>query len=103
MMALAAVPVAALLAGGGVAVAQAAGAPSGTAVVQQTSVHQPGDPCGGQHTRTGQVTRVVNAPARHDGDHGVRDQARDRTCDLDNSRPAATPTATAGPRTWPGW
>lgn len=60
MMALAAVPVVALLAGGGVAVAQAAGPHPGTAVVQLAAVHQPGD-------------------------HG----ARDRICDRDRDRTCA--------------
>ena len=70
MMALAALPVAAVLAGGGVAVAQAAGAPAGTAVVQQATVHRNGDLCHGhQVTRTMPVAGVA---AHHDGDHGNR-------------------------------
>ena len=60
IMALAAVP-AVLLAGGGVAVAQAAGAPAGTAVVQQAGVHHSGGACD-QH----QMAGVVKAMARHD-------------------------------------
>ena len=60
IMALAAVP-AVLLAGGGVAVAQAAGAPAGTAVVQQAGVHHSGGACD-QH----QMAAVVKAMARHD-------------------------------------
>lgn len=61
MMALAAVPVV-LLAGGGVAVAQAAGAPAGPAVVQQADVHHSGGVC-----RQHQMAAVVTA--RHDRDH----------------------------------
>ena len=74
MMALAAVPMAALMAGGGVAVAQAAGAPAGTAVVQQASVHDGGDACRGH-----QATPVVNVTARHDRYDGNR--ACHGTCD----------------------
>ncbi|HEY5354375.1 MAG TPA: hypothetical protein VIK57_18150 [Streptosporangiaceae bacterium] len=58
MMALAAVP-AVLLAGGGVAVAQAAGAPAGTAVVQQADVHHSGGAC-----RQHQMAPVVTVTAR---------------------------------------
>ncbi len=61
MMALAAVP-AVLLAGGGVAVAQAAGAPAGPAVVQQADVHHSGA------CRQHQMA-PVNVTARHDRDH----------------------------------
>jgi hypothetical protein len=70
MMALAAIPVAAVLAGGGVAVAQAAGNPAGTAVVQQVSAHHNGDLCHGHQVTRG--TPVAGVPARHDGDHGNR-------------------------------
>lgn len=58
MMALAAVPVAALLAGGGVAVAQAAGSPPGPAVVRQAECHWQ------QAERT-----MAGVQARHGGDH----------------------------------
>jgi hypothetical protein len=78
-MALAAVPVAALMAGGGIAVAQAAGAPAGTAVVQQASFHDGGDACRGH-----QGTPVVMVTARPDRDHGTC--AGQGTCD---SGPAA--------------
>ena len=61
MMALAAIPVAVVLAGGGVAVAQTAGNPVGTAVAQQAAVHHGGDLRHGH-----QVTLVT---ARHTGDH----------------------------------
>ena len=47
IMVLAALPLAGLLASGGVAVAQTAGAPSGTQVVQQAANRDTGDPgCG---------------------------------------------------------
>ena len=59
IMALVAVP-AVLLAGGGVAVAQAAGAPAGPAVVQQADVHHSGGAC-----RQYQMA-PVNVTARHD-------------------------------------
>ena len=62
IMALVAVP-AVLLAGGGVAVAQAAGAPAGPAVVQQADVHHSGGACR-QHQMA-----PVNVTARHDRDH----------------------------------
>ncbi len=79
MMALAALPVAAVLAGGGVAVAQAAGTPAGTAVVQLDATHHGGDPCHGH--------RAAPATARYYGDHGKRDQVRDhRTCDGQGKR-----------------
>jgi hypothetical protein len=61
IMALAAVP-AVLLAGGGVAVAQAAGAPAGPAVVQQADVHHSGSACRQHH-----MAPVVTA--RRDRDH----------------------------------
>jgi hypothetical protein len=45
IMGLAALPLAGLLATGGVAMAQSAGAPAGTQVVQQAVTHRAGDPC----------------------------------------------------------
>ena len=45
MMGLAALPLAGLLATGGVAMAQAGGTPAGTQVVQQAVTHRAGDPC----------------------------------------------------------
>ena len=65
IMALVAVP-AVLLAGGGVAVAQAAGAPAGPAVVQQADVHHSGGAC-----RQYQMA-PVNVTARHDRPPGLR-------------------------------
>ena len=47
IMALAALPLAGLLASGGVAAAQTAGAPSGTHVVQQAAARGIADPCPG--------------------------------------------------------
>jgi hypothetical protein len=46
IMGLAALPLAGLLATGGVAMAQGAGTPAGTQVVQQAAIHKAGDPCG---------------------------------------------------------
>lgn len=66
MMALAAIPVAGVLGGGGVALAQTAGAPAGTAVVQQAQY---------RHQAQNQVT--PQATAQQDRDC-TGDQARDR-------------------------
>ena len=74
IMALAAVP-AVLLAGGGVAVAQAAGAPAGTAVVQQADVHHGGGACR-QHQMA-----PVNVTARHDRDRDHQSCAGQGSCD----------------------
>ena len=68
MMVLAAVP-AVLLAGGGVAVAQAAGTPAGTAVVQQAGVPHSGGVCRGYQAAPASL--VVKVAARHDRDHGT--------------------------------
>lgn len=69
IMGLAALPLAGLLATGGVAMAQTAGAPAGTQVVQQGAVHRAGDPCP-DHTATTQQDRMQ-----------LRDRARDGSCD----------------------
>ncbi len=45
IMGLAALPLAGLLATGGVAMAQTAGTPAGTQVVRQAVTHRAGDPC----------------------------------------------------------
>jgi hypothetical protein len=75
MMALAAIPVAAVLAGGGVAVAQAAGTPAGPAVVQQVAVHHSGNPWHGHQAAP--VTARHDGDRRTCGDHGTcgRDHA----------------------------
>ncbi len=73
MMALAAVPVAAVLAGGGVAIAQTAGAPAGAAVVQQAGVHHTEDHYPGKVTRTTPGSSATWLSARHDDDHGYCD------------------------------
>lgn len=83
MMALAAVPVV-LLAGGGVAVAQTAGAPAGTAVVQQVRAHQAGD-CGGR-----QAMASMTVMARHH-----QDQACAGTQRRDQEHAASQPGAAA--------
>ena len=64
IMALAALPLAGLLASGGVAAAQTAGAPSGTQVVQQAVAHSTADPCPG-HGTTG---RCPSATVQRDRD-----------------------------------
>jgi hypothetical protein len=77
IMALAALPLAGLLASGGVAAAQTAGAPSGTQVVQQAAAHSTADPCPG-HGTTG---RCPSAMVQRDRD-SVRDCA---TCGSDHA------------------
>ena len=76
IVALAAVP-AVLLAGGGVAVAQAAGAPAGTAVVQQAGVHHGGGVCRGD--QAGPVMTIAAHQVRgHQNCDGTRNRDRDR-------------------------
>ena len=72
MMALAAVP-AVLLAGGGVAVAQASGAPAGTAVIQQAGLHHGGGACRGD-----QAAPVVKMTAQQVRGHQNCDGTRNR-------------------------
>jgi len=67
VMGLAALPLAGLLATGGAALAQTAGTPVGTQVVQQTAVHKAGDPC---------PVHAVKATAQQ-----ARDRDRDGNCD----------------------
>jgi len=69
MMALVAAPVVAVLAGGGVAVAQTAGNPAGPAMVQQVSGHH-GEGCLGHQVT--KATPVTGVAARHHGDHSNR-------------------------------
>ena len=71
IMGLAALPLAGLPSVGGVALAQTAGAPAGTRVVQQAAMHQAGDPCP-QHT----AKTAVRQPCDQQ-----RVQDRDRSCD----------------------
>jgi hypothetical protein len=71
MMALAALPVTAVLVGSGVAVGQAAGPPPGTAVVQQATVHHGENPCHG-HPVT-RATPVAGVPVPDAGDNSNRD------------------------------
>ncbi|MGE5135702.1 MAG: hypothetical protein ACM32E_22680 [Gemmatimonadota bacterium] len=83
MMALAAIPVAALLAGGGVAAAQAVSAPAGPAATQQAAVqHQYGP---GPGNGAGQPAWAKHAQVRDGTGYGdqdrIRDRDRDGTCD----------------------
>ena len=71
IMGLAALPLAGLLATGGAALAQTAGAPARTQVVQQAAVHPAGFPCP-QHT----AKTAVRQPCDQQ-----RIQDRDRSCD----------------------
>jgi hypothetical protein len=86
MMALAALPLAGLLASGGVAAAQTAGSAPGTEVVQQAAARSGGtDPCPGQGMMS--ITRpcpAATAPQARDrdrdcgtcrGHHGLQGQA----------------------------
>ena len=79
IMGLAALPLAGLLATGGVAMAHTAGAPAGTQVVQQAAVHRAGDPCP-DHPATTQQDRLQ-----------LRDRDRDGSCDRQQAQ-AATRT-----------
>jgi hypothetical protein len=68
IMGLAALPLAGLLATGGVAMAQTAGTPAGAQLVQQAVAHRAGDPCP-KHAVTVTTHRACQ-----------RQQARDRDC-----------------------
>lgn len=80
IMGLAALPLAGLLAGGGVALAQTAGTPAGTQVVQQSVTHRAGDP-GPQH-----AVKVATQQTRDQ--QRVRD--RDGSCGVHQARTAQT-------------
>jgi hypothetical protein len=77
IMGLAALPLAGLLATGGAALAQTAGAPSGTQVVQQAAVRQAGDPC---------PLHTAKAAAQQPCD---RQRVQDRDGSCDHQAPAA--------------
>ena len=72
IMALAALPLAGLLASGGVAAAQTAGAPPGTQVVQQAATRSTTGPCPGRGVMS--ATRPCPAAAAQ------QDRDRDRDC-----------------------
>ncbi len=76
IMGLAALPLAGLLATGGVALAQSTGAPAGTQVVRQMVTHRAGEPC--------------PKPAATATTQQVREQlqTRDRDCDQLQTRTA---------------
>ena len=84
MMGLAALPLAGLLATGGVAMAQGAGAPAGTQVVQQAAIHKAGDPCP-QHV-------VKTAPSRQ-ASTSRRGTVTARTAATTRARPCRRPPA----------
>jgi hypothetical protein len=95
IMGLAALPLAVLLATGGVAMAQGAGAPAGTQVVQQAAIHNGGGPCPQHVVKTAAQPACQHQQARdrdcaNCGDHQgqavqtaarVMDHARDGSCD----------------------
>ena len=103
IMGLAALPLAGLLATGGVAMAQAAGTPAGTQVVRQAVIHKAGQPCpqhavkvateqagapAGTTLQTRDQLRLRDRDCANCGDHqqartGTRtmEQARDGSCD----------------------
>jgi hypothetical protein len=87
VMGLAALPLAGLLATGGVAMAQAGGPPAGTQVVTQAAVHRATDPCP-EHAVKAAVKPVQQ-----------QQQVRDRDCgtsgDHKAPQPAGTVTRTA--------
>lgn len=89
IMALAALPLAGLLASGGLAAAQTAGAPSGTQVVQQAANRDAGDPgCG--HVVVGATQPCPSATAQRD---------RDRDCGTCRSDRVSQPQAAQGTST----
>ena len=89
IMALAALPLAGLLASGGVAAAQTAGAPSGTQVVQQAAARGIADPCPG-HGVMSTTGRCPSAAAQ-----------RDRALRHLRQRPRASGTGNYGGAHWP--
>lgn len=96
MMGLAALPLAGLLAGGGVALAQTAGTPAGTQAVQQAVTHRNGSPHPDHAMKTtAQQTRDQQRLRERDGscDHQARtaqtvnrtmQHARDGSCVQDD-------------------
>jgi hypothetical protein len=99
IMGLAALPLAGLLATGGVALAQTAGTPAGTQVVQQAVTHRAGDPCPEHAAKTvtqqGDQLRVRDRDCGTCGDHQAQtaqtadrtmEHARDGSCILDADR-----------------
>jgi hypothetical protein len=108
VMGLAALPLAGLLATGGAALAQTAGTPAGTQVVQQAAVHKAGDPCPqhavkvtarpaavptGTRTAQQQVTRTAGQPCPQHAVKTTAQQARDRDRDGNCDHQAARTTA----------
>ncbi len=85
IMGLAALPLAGLLATGGVAMAQTAGTPAGTQVVQQAVTHRAGDPCPDHAAKvtTQQTQDQLRVRDRDCGTCGDRQQTQtaDRTMD----------------------
>ena len=101
IMGLAALPLAGLLATGGAALAQTAGTPTGTQVVQQAVTHRAGDPCPAHAAQTAtqrsadqcpqHAVKVAVQPA------GQHQQTRDRDRDCgtcgDHQAPAVQTAA----------
>jgi hypothetical protein len=80
---LAALPLAGLLATGGAALAQTAGTPAGTQVVQQAAVHKAGDPCP-EHAVKAAAQQASEACPQHlvkTSTQQARDRDRDGNCD----------------------
>jgi hypothetical protein len=84
IMGLAALPLAGLLATGGVAMAHTAGAPAGTQVVQQAAVHRAGDPCP-DHPVTG-AAQQDRLPLRDRDGSCDRQQTQTATRTMDQLR-----------------
>jgi hypothetical protein len=100
IMGLAALPLAGLLVTGGVAMAQGAGAPAGTQVVQQAAVHKTGDPCLEHVVKAaaGQAAEPCPQHAVKAAQPACQQQARDRdrgcgTCRDDHPVQAAKTAA----------
>jgi hypothetical protein len=83
IMGLAALPLAGLLATGGAALAQGAGAPASTQVVQQATAHRAGDPCSAHPAKL-----AAQQPCDQ---QRMRDRDHDGTC---GHQAQAGPTAT---------
>lgn len=85
MMGLAALPLAGLLATGGVALAQttgpSAGTPAGTRVVQQAVVHRAGEPCPVHAVKTAAEPSQQRLQARDGDREACGDHQQARTAD----------------------
>jgi hypothetical protein len=93
IMGLAALPLAGLLATGGAALAQTAGTPASTQVVQQAAVHKAGNPCPEHAVKT--AAQQAAKPCPQHAVKTVAQQVRDRDRDGNCDHPAQAARATA--------